>query len=69
MTSTQAHSTEQGHAEDIEEVYMQQIAEGLDWLEDCFEDCPSDLTADEIRAAVNRHYGGGWTAFLVDGNY
>lgn len=39
------------------------------WLEDCFEDCPQRLSRTEIKAGINRHYSGGWEAFVEEGNY
>jgi hypothetical protein len=41
------------------------MGEARDWLEDCFEDLPDDLTDDEVRRAVDRHYAGGWGAFIL----
>lgn len=40
------------------------MAEALGWLEDCFEDLPADLTPAEVRAGVDRHFEGGWLAFV-----
>jgi hypothetical protein len=72
MTSTQdtqaSRGTEQA-ARSAEEVYAELIAEADSFLEDCFSDYPDHLSADEIRAAINRHYCGGWTAFVVDSGY
>lgn len=42
------------------------LTEARDWLYDCFEDAPADLTDTEVMAAVNRHYSGGWQAFIAD---
>lgn len=42
------------------------LTEAADWLEDCFEDLPADLTPAEITAGVARHYDGGLAAFLAD---
>jgi hypothetical protein len=40
------------------------IAEGLDWLEDCFPDqVPADMTDDEIMLAVDRYHDNGWNGF------
>ncbi len=43
------------------------ITEALEWLEDCFEDLPADLTNKEIINGIQRHYEGGWTAFVEAG--
>ena len=38
----------------------------LEWLEDCFEDMPEDLTTNEVWAAIARHYQGGIAQFKAD---
>jgi hypothetical protein len=43
----------------------EQLTEALDWLMDCFPDVPETLTDDEIVAAMNRHYDGGWRMFKL----
>lgn len=40
------------------------ITEALGWLEDCFEDIPEGLTNDQIVRGIERHYDGGWMAFV-----
>jgi hypothetical protein len=42
------------------------IRDMRNWLEDCFEDMPSDVTKNEIVHAVARHYSGGIKQFLSD---
>lgn len=42
------------------------LIEARDWILDCFEDAPVDLSDDEIVAAVERHYHGGLAGFLAD---
>ena len=37
-----------------------------DWIEDCFEDAPDDLTDAEVIAAIERHYNGGVAQFKLD---
>ena len=39
-----------------------------EWLADCFEDAPNDLTNEEIITAIERHYDGGVIQFKRDGN-
>lgn len=45
---------------------MNLIAEARAWIADTFGDAPSDLTDAEVRAAVARHYDGGWAAFVTN---
>ena len=44
------------------------IQEMREWLADCFEDAPNDLTNEEIITAIERHYDGGVIQFKRDGN-
>jgi hypothetical protein len=39
--------------------------EAEDWVRDCFEDAPAVLTDRELQHAINRHYEGGWPAFVA----
>jgi hypothetical protein len=41
-----------------------QLAEARNWIFDCFEDAPEDITDDEVIAGVERHCCGGWAGFL-----
>jgi len=40
-------------------------AAARDWIYDTFEDAPDTLSNDEVRAAIYRHYDGGWNAFIL----
>jgi|TARA_R110000744_G_scaffold7113_3_gene24391 hypothetical protein len=40
------------------------VLDALDWLEDCFEECPADLSVNEIVKAIQRHWSGGWENFV-----
>jgi methylthioribose-1-phosphate isomerase len=40
--------------------------EARDWITDCFADAPASLTYGELITAINRHYDGGWDAFVLD---
>lgn len=59
-----------GESEVIDEVIIpldpDMIRDGHDWLADCFEDCPEQLSPTEVVNAVNRYYSGGWSAFISD---
>jgi hypothetical protein len=41
-------------------------AAARNWLFDCFEDAPADMTNAEAKAGVSRHYEGGWSTFILD---
>ena len=49
-----------------EKEFNQAIQEGRDWLSDCFDDLPQDLSDVEILAGVDRHYDGKWQAFIEE---
>lgn len=42
------------------------LTEGRDWIYDCFEDAPADLTDSEVLRAISRHYEGGLSGFMAD---
>ena len=48
----------------------QLIAEARDWIADCtwaddFD--PYELTPEQVKRGIQRHYDGGWAAFVQDG--
>jgi hypothetical protein len=54
----------------MQEVTKAQIIEAKAWIRDCSwldkaEDL-EDLTDEEVRRGIDRHYDGGWTQFLVN---
>jgi hypothetical protein len=42
------------------------LSEARGWLADCFDHVPASLTNAQVQAAVNKHYAGGWDAFVID---
>ena len=45
----------------------QLIAEARGWVADCqWQDDTSDLTDAQIKRGIDRHYYGGWRAFVAD---
>ena len=42
------------------------IQEARDWIADCFEDAPGDLTDWEAIDGIKRHYVGGLDQFVTD---
>ena len=46
--------------------YDRTLQDMRDWLADCFEDAPADLTDAEVLLAVQRHYDGGTAQFQRD---
>jgi hypothetical protein len=44
------------------------LNEARGWLADCgYENAaPASLTNAQVQAAVNKHYAGGWDAFVLD---
>jgi hypothetical protein len=72
MTSTQdiSRGTEHGAGQAGIE-YGPRLArlytEARSWIEDCFDDAPANLSDTEVRYAIERHYCGGWTGFVIDG--
>ena len=44
-----------------------QLQEARDWIADCFEDAPDDLTDWEVIDGIKRHYLGGVDQFIADG--
>lgn len=60
-----------------ENVTDEQIAEARSWIEDAFPANPLDAgnvhpvheeSAEYVQRYVQRHYEGGWVAFLADSN-
>jgi hypothetical protein len=51
----------------------QAMNDARNWVADCTwnedPDDLEDLSDDQIRKGVNRHYVGGWDQFVEDGNY
>ena len=39
------------------------------WSEDFTPEDIASLSVDEIVRGINRHYGGGWSQFVRDGNH
>jgi hypothetical protein len=54
----------------MQEVTKAQIIEAQAWIRDCSwrdetEDL-EDLTDEEVRRGIDRHYEGGWTQFIAN---
>jgi hypothetical protein len=54
----------------MQEVTKAQINEARSWIRDCSwldkaEDL-KDLTDEEVRRGIDRHYDGGWTQFIAN---
>ena len=49
-------------------LYTEMMQEMRDWIADCFEDAPDDMTDVEVLLAIQRHYDGGTAQFQRDAN-
>jgi hypothetical protein len=42
------------------------LTEARNWIQDVFNDAPTDITDQEVIDGINRHYAGGWNQFWRD---
>jgi len=47
--------------------FLALVADARDWIADAFTGVDAEkLSASEVRRGVQRHYEGGWSAFVAD---